>query len=264
MFFYLSKVLWLLVEPGNLLLIGLVLGTILMWSSWRRTARWLITITAVYALFLAVIPIGGVISADLENRFAKPVRLPADIAGIIVLGGVVDQFISKERGQTSFNSAVERITEFVRLAHKYPRAKLIFSGGSGSLSDQSLKEAHYVGPLLKDLGLDPARVIFEDQSRNTVENARLSKKLAAPGPDDKWLVITSAFHMPRTMGTFRQAGWNVIPFPVDYHTTGRETLDPGFHLVHGLGSLGGGLHEWIGLTFYWLTGRTNEWYPGPK
>ena len=154
---------------------------------------------------LAVIPFDNMIRTALENRFPPPASLPQKIDGIIVLGGVVDQFVSRARRQTSINGAAERLTEFAHLAGRYPGARLVFSGGSGVHGRQDLKEAHFVGPVLARLGLDPKRVVFEDRSRNTAENARLSKELMKPGPGENWLLITSAFHMPRAVGSFRQA-----------------------------------------------------------
>jgi uncharacterized SAM-binding protein YcdF (DUF218 family) len=140
---------------------------------------------------------------------------------------------------------------------------LVFTGGSGVLGAQTLKEADVIGPLLQNLGLDPNRVILENQSRNTAENASFTKELLKPRMDQRWLVITSAFHMPRAMGSFRQAGWNAIAYPVDYHTLSNPNLSLGFSLRNGLNSLSAAIHEWAGLTFYWLSGRTNELYPKP-
>lgn len=97
----------------------------------------------------------------------------------------------------------------------------MFSGGSGVLGHQEPKEAHYVAPVFARLGLDPTRIVFEDRSRNTAENAQLSKKKMNPTAGENWLLVTSAFHMPRAVGSFRKVGWPVIPYPVDYNTTGR-------------------------------------------
>lgn len=141
----------------------------------------------------------------------------------------------------------------------------MFSGGSGVLGHQEPKEAHYVAPVFARLGLDPTRIVFEDRSRNTAENAQLSKKKMNPTAGENWLLVTSAFHMPRAVGSFRKVGWPVIPYPVDYNTTGRGSGGGvSFRLSSGLSSTGAGLHEWLGLLFYRLTGRTDELYPGPN
>ncbi len=260
MFFIASKVLWVLADPGNLLLIFLVLGTVLMWTPWRRAGRRLATLCTLALLALAIFPVGALVVQALENRIPPPKDLPAEVGGIVVLGGMIDQFVSEARGQPSIGGAVERLTEFATLARRYPDAKLIFTGGSGNLSDQTIKESDEVKPFLESLGLDTTRVLFEGDSRNTYENAVYSKQIGEPGAEP-WILVTSAFHMPRALGCFRETGWTVIPYPVDYATSGTMELRAGFNLIAGLSSLSFATHEWLGLMFYYLTGRTNTLYP---
>ncbi|MCD6074799.1 MAG: hypothetical protein K0Q70_1682 [Rhodospirillales bacterium] len=261
MFFTLSKVLWVLADPANLLLIFLVLGMLLLWTPWRRGGRRLMTLSTLALLALAVFPVGQIVLQSLENRIPPPKELPAEIGGIVVLGGMIDQFVSQARGQASMGTAVERLTEFAALARRYPDAKLIFTGGSGNLIDQTVKEADEVRPFLESLGLDTTRVLFEGDSRNTYENAVYSKQVGQPSPEQPWILITSAFHMPRALGCFRETGWTVIPYPVDYGTTGTMKLQAGFNLLTGLGNGSLAVHEWLGLMFYYLTDRTNTLYP---
>ena len=264
MFFYLSKILWFFVDPGNILFIGLVIGTFLSWTSCRRLGRICLTLVVFYALLLATIPLGETLITKLENRFPPNKSLPKIVEGIIVLGGVVDQFVSKDRGTIAINGAVERLTAFADLAKRYPQARLVFTGGSGVLFDQSLKEAHFVGPIFDKLGIVADRIHYEDQSRNTAENAVLTKSEVKPSDEGQWIVITSAFHMPRAIGTFRKAGWQVVPYPVDYRrtTVGRKGIQ--FNFRGNMTALAVGLHEWLGLTFYWFTDRSNEFFPGPN
>ncbi len=267
MFFYISKLAWFLADPGNLLLIGLCLGTVLAWTRWARRARWLLTLLAGAALFIAVVPVGRAMIAGLENRFPQLHEVAGRIDGIIVLGGVLSPRVSKARGRSSPGGGVERLTEFVRLAKRHPKARLVFTAGAGTLTHQDLKEAHYVAPFLRQLGLVAGRVVYEDQSRNTAENAQFTKKLMAPKEGERWILITSAFHMPRAVGVFRRVGWRVLPNPVNFTTSGAEVnafrrFD--FNLRAGLGALSKGLHEWLGLVFYRLTGRTETLYPAPR
>ena len=264
MFFYLSKIFWFFIDPGNILFMGLVIGALLSWTRWRRVAHWCLSLTALYAVLLATIPLGETLITKLENRFPLNKSLPKVVEGIIVLGGVVDQVISKDRGSPAINGAVERLTAFADLAKKYPQARLVFSGGSGVLFGQSLKEAHFVGPIFDQLGIAVDRIQYEDQSRNTAENAVLTKRLVKPSDGGQWIVITSAFHMPRAIGTFRKAGWQAIPYPVDYRSTFGGRSGVRFNFRRGMSGLAVGLHEWLGLTFYWFTGRTNEFFPGPR
>jgi len=263
MFFTLSKVLWFLAIPGNVLLIGLSVGMVLLWSRWRRIGKILITFCAVAALIVAVVPIGQWAIVLLEDRFPPVTELPADVDGIVVAGGIVSPRVSVARGQVSLGSAVERLTAMADLADRYPNAKLIFSAGSGDILHPELKEANFVAPVLARMGLDTNRLVLEDQARNTFENAVNCFRLADPKPDETWLLVTSAFHMPRAVGTFRRAGWTVVPYPVDYNTTGDELL-LNFDLSRGLGHGGRALHEWLGLFFYWLTDKSDAIFPAPN
>ena len=263
MFFTLSKVLWWITEPANALMLLFGLGAGLLWTRWRRLGRIVVTTAAVLVLVIAILPIGTVALAPLEDRFPVIDEPPAKVDGIIVLGGVVDQFRTAGRGQIAITGAAERVTEFVHLAKRYPEARLVFSGGSGRLLRQDLKEADSALELIARLGIDPDRVEIESQSRNTHENAVYAKGMVEPRPGESWILITSAFHMPRSVGCFRRAGWPVLPYPVDFELTGEEGLGLSFNLGLGLERLTTALHEWLGLTFYWLTGRTDVWWPGP-
>ncbi len=263
MFFYLSKIFWFIVNPANVLLFLLCLGAWLSWTRWRRTGRWLLGLAALFALFLASVPLGANLLLGLENRFPTVRQLPDKVDGIISLGGVVNQFITRARGQVALGGSVERLTEFATLARRYPEAKLVFTGGSGRIFNQDIKEAEVLEPFLETLGLDPKRVILENQSRNTYENALNTYKLVRPGPDETWILVTSASHMPRSVGSFRKAGWRVIPYPVDYNFKGDEQFELSFNLGTGMGMLNGGLHEWAGLFFYWLAGRSDDLFPAP-
>lgn len=263
MFFSLSKILWAVFHPGNLLLLSLCVGVVLLWTRWRRAARYVLSLTAAAAFLLATIPVGTALSLALEERFPIPRNLPAKVDGIISLGGVVDQFITEARGQIAVGGGVERLTELAALAQRYPSARLVYSSGSGSLLRQDIKEADVIDPFLRSLGLDPGRVIRENQSRNTYENAVMTRELVRPGTDETWILITSAFHMPRAVGCFRRAGWRVVPYPVDFAYRGDESVSITFSLTGGIGGLAGALHEWIGLAAYWLSDRTSAFFPAP-
>jgi len=264
MFFTLSKILWIVSQPGNILLILLLFGVLLMgFRRWRTAGRRMVGLVAVVGVVVAVAPIGVWMMAPLEDRFPIVSEPPPWVDGIIVLGGVVSPALTESRGQTSLGGAMERLMAFASLARRYPDAKLVFSGGSGSLRHQELKEARYADPVLRDLGLDAGRVMFEDQSRNTFENAVLSRKLADPKAGETWILITSAFHMPRAVGCFRAQGWTVLPYPVDYSTLVDQGFDLQFNFTGNLSRLGNGLHEWLGLAVYRLTGKTNTFFPAP-
>ncbi|MDP6804749.1 MAG: YdcF family protein [Rhodospirillales bacterium] len=264
MFFELAKIGGAVAEPGNLLTVVLVVGAVLLWTRGRRLGRLLVTLAALGALVFATVPMGEGMIRALENRFPAVRELPAEVDGIVALGGVVNPWVTEARGQLSLGGGIERLTELAALGRRYPGAKLIFSGGSGDPFRQDLKEAEMVKPYLESIGLDPARVILEAEARNTHENAQFTYRLAGPKPGETWVLITSAVHMPRAAGSFRMAGWTIIPYPVDYNLLPENNFTLRFNLQGGLSSAAWGIHEWLGLLAYRLTGRTDALFPGPR
>ncbi len=263
MFFYLSKILWFFANPANLLLMALCLGAVLVYRRRDRWGRRLLALSAVMAVVVTFVPVGANMILVLENRFPVVEKPPETVDGIIVLGGVVNELVTKARGQVSIGGAVERLTEFASLSKRYPSAKLIFTGGSGKLLSQDVKEGDAVDPLLEALGVDRDRVMIDNRSRNTHENAQYSMELGDPLPGETWLLVTSAFHMPRSMGVFRKAGWDVLAYPVDFNLQGKTIYLAEFSFITGLVQLTAATHEWLGLAFYRLTGRTDALFPGP-
>ena len=130
--------------------------------------------------------------------------------------------VSVARNEVALNESAERLTVAIELARRYPNARVLFSGGSGALLFSEGNEAEVAGRLLQGFGIAPGRILLEQRARNTVENAAYSKAMAQPTPGERWLLVTSAFHMPRSIGVFRQAGFTVEAFPVDWRTRGSE------------------------------------------
>lgn len=261
--FILSKALWLAVNPGNLLLIILVAAVALLYSRrrfafGRRLAAWITTLLLVFS----VLPLGRWLIVPLETRFPAA-ELPRKIDGIVVLGGFVDTVTSQKTGQVELGGAVERLFALIDLSRRYPMARIVFSGGSGSVLFPEAREAPLVEKLLKDIGFDTGRVLFDGRSRNTFENALFSKELADPKPGESWMLVTSAAHMPRAMGCFRHQGWQVQAWPVDHITDGSYGLNLDFNMSGRLGLLGSAIHEWLGLVSYYLMGRSPELFPAP-
>lgn len=267
MFFVLSKILWFFADPANLILLALVVGGTLVQvrsPSLKRAGRWTFLLGLLAFMLAAVFPIGQQAFLQLENRFPIPTQLPEKVTGIVVAGGVLDPVVSNARGQVSVNDAVDRLFAMAELAARYPDAKLIYSAGSGSLTRQDLKEADFVLPLLVRLGIPASRVLLENRSRNTYENAIFSRDVAGADAAGTWILITSAFHMPRAVGTFRKAGWTVVPYPTDYNYEPERKWGIGFFPRSGLNRLSAAAHEWIGLLAYRLSGRSDAVFPGPE
>lgn len=267
MFLAVSKLFWLVAEPSSLLLTLWLAGTALLWTSWRRLGRWLVTVTAVFTLAVAIFPIGQLALKPIEDRFPPPVNLPPKVDGIIVLGGVVDDSVMGRRGVPRSVDAAgsPSLDAFLELARRYPMAKHVFTGGSIELINGRDTEADVVRRIFARIGLDTTQMIFEDKSRNTWENAKYSYDLLKPEPDELWIVITLARHMPRSIGCFRKAGWkNLLAYPVDFLTSANgPSFDPNYGLGANLDILGEAVHEYIGLAAYWYFGRTSSLFPGP-
>ena len=194
-------------NPINIFLFLLIAGSILLLS--RHQQAVLVPSATAFMIFFAVVPIGDWLTERLENRFPSNPTLSPDIAGIIVLGGAIDQYITTSRQQPALTSSGERYTEFVYLSRQFPEARLIFSGGSGSVLDQSMKEAD-AAKFFSNAPVLGNKVLDERNSRNTYENAVLSRKFAGELINKQWVLVTSALHMPRAMGVFRKAGWKVV------------------------------------------------------
>ena len=264
MFYVLSKVLWIVAVPTNLLLLLLATGILLGWTRWRRTARWMATAATVLLCIEAFTPLGPAMLSPLEERFPKAAADIAAPTGIVVLGGAVDEDLTQQRDQVVLTESAARMTEGVALARRFPQARLVFSGGSGHLGEVKTTESDVARRLWLELGVPEARMAFESRSRNTHENALFTKELVKPKPGETWLLVTSAYHMPRSMGIFRQAGFPVIPYPVDYRTApGSAARKAEFFASWNMRTVDTAAREWAGLAAYWLTGRTDALFPGP-
>jgi uncharacterized SAM-binding protein YcdF (DUF218 family) len=263
MSFVLSKVLWIFLAPANVLLFLLGAGLALESASrtaFRNTGRFLCFFVLICMTLLAIFPVGNWVLIPLENRFAF--NQPKQVDGILILGGDENTEISESRGQPIALDAMRRFVWFKNLTQRYPNAKLVYSGGSGSLHpNEHLTEVDVAREIMTRIGVPTNRVLFEKTSRNTRENALYSAALAHPKNSENWLLVTSAFHMPRAMGCFREAGWNVYAAPTGYFTTGKYSLLPVFRFEEQLRLLTLAAHEYVGLVSYRLMGRTNALWP---
>ncbi|MFK7864322.1 MAG: YdcF family protein [Pseudohongiellaceae bacterium] len=264
LFFYISKIGWALVSPGSLMLF-LCIGT--WFTAWRGKAaasRKFAASTAVCMLTVGFFPVGEWLISPLESRFPSSPALPSNVEGIIVLGGAISPVLSMEWRQPQLNEAADRLTNFYYLAGLYPRAQLVFSGGSGSLTRQNLKEADPALDFFNQLNLNDRAIVYESDSRNTAENVSNTKALLNPRADENWILVTSAFHMPRAVGVFCRQGWPVTPYPVDHRSLRSDLLRLEFDLAENLALLKTATREWLGLAAYRVAGHTNGLLPHPK
>ena len=285
--FVVSKLVSGLAEPTSLLLLSGVVGVGLLFAGrrraggagadraggaganrqgragLRRAGLALLVLPLVFELVLDVVPLSDWAVAPLEDRFPTLRTIPPDITGVITIGGAVDPEMTAYRGIPSLNEAAERMTEFVRLALLHPAWRLAFSGGSGRVLRADMSEADVARMLWDGLGLAGRPIIYEDRSRTTWENAVLLARIVHPAPGERWILITSAMHMPRAMGVFRRAGWDVVADPVAYKTAPVADVEAEQSLAGRLALLDAAVHEWAGLVIYRVEGKTARLFPGP-
>lgn len=260
--FFLSKVAWFLASPSNLLTLTALFGAL---AARRRWGRRLCLSSLLLLAALGLLPAGHWLLLPLENRFPAYRDDGAPIAGVIVLGGGVHPNTSFARDQLAVGEAAERVLAMAELARRHPEARIVFSGGAGSVRRTAPPEADAVARYGAALGIDVGRITFENRSRNTAENASETRALLDPGPGQRWLLVTSAWHMPRAMGAFRKQGFSVVPYPVDYRTGARGDLfAPEASVATGLDRLDTAVREWLGLVSYRLGGRTEALFPGAR
>ena len=265
MYFIISKIAGFVLLPSNA--IGLIagLGLLLLLIRRPRAAWRAFRIGAALLIVCGFSPLGHVLMLPLTERF--PVWHAASGApdGIIVLGGSIDADATALRGMLETEGSAERLFAMLDLARRYPKARILFAGGSGNLTGSRRGEAPVAGQLLDEFGLSNDRVVLESESRTTEENAAFARRLVMPVAGERWLLVTSAFHMPRSVGLFRAAGFEVEAYPVDFRTRGWiDAASPSSNVVQGLARTDTAVHEWIGLVASWAAGRSRDLFPGPQ
>jgi uncharacterized SAM-binding protein YcdF (DUF218 family) len=252
--FLASKLLAFVLQPlflvGGLLLAGLLAG-----SRRARLGRGLCAAALLALVVSTWTPIPVALIHHLESRYPAPAE-SLDLrpyAGVVVLGGALSHSeLWQVHRKVALNEAAERMTEAVALARLHPHLKLLFTGGNATVTGEGMTEAARARMFFDRMGVPPGQVLYEDRSRNTAENATLSAALPGVDRQARWLLLTSANHMPRSMGVFRKAGWNVTAYPVDFRATGTiDWLD--FSLSNGPETWQTVLHEMLGYQVYrWL------------
>lgn len=227
---------------------------LLVLMRWRRPAVVMLWSGLAVLGLLGFRAVPDALLRSLENRYSVPTADAMERhVGLIVLGGAVghpDSFAA--HGQVPLNEAAERMTVPVGLMRQHPRWELVFSGGEGRLLTKGVTESELARVFYQQQGLDMARVHLEAGSRTTRENARQVARLLGERCQQPWLLVTSAWHMPRSMAEFEALGCRVTPYPVDFRT-GDATAMTEYSLARSLLSWQTALHEWLGLWVYAVT-----------
>lgn len=254
--FFLSKLLHLLAQPLNLVLLLLALGIL---AGHRRplASRRMLLAALVLLVTSGFTTLPDALLAQLENQ-SPEITDAAELrgyTGIVVLGGALESGrVSAPYQHALLNASAERMTGAFALWRRNPSLRMVFTGGEGELFGSGPTEADRAQRFFTGMGLPADVLVLEDQSRNTYENAVLTRQLPGIDAGQRWLLVTSAWHMPRSLAVFRKAGWNVTPYPVDFRTAGVTPLTD-FSFRDGPAHWELALHELIGIAVYRLTGR---------
>jgi uncharacterized SAM-binding protein YcdF (DUF218 family) len=218
--FFFGKIAWLIAQPLSLAFIFTVLALSFVWFRWKRTAL-LCSLLAISIMFVTLFTSTGAWALQkLEARYVRG-ELPAQLSCVIVLGGAIDLEASAGRGSIEMNQSADRFIEAARIAHMHPETRIVVSGGDGSFSARYKGDAELAGNFFESMGLLKDRILAEKTSRNTAENVENIKALLSENGLSNCLLITSAYHMPRSVALFEKAGVSVQPWPVDYRTSGQ-------------------------------------------
>lgn len=264
LFFSLSKIFWLAFQPLSVIFLLILIAVVLIWFNQRKSGLVALGSACLILFIGAYTTTGSLLLIPLEERFPKQPLLSDRVNGIILLGGYLNGDINAGRPGFELNSAADRLFETIRLARLYPDAKIIVSGGDGGFFERSIPDAQSTQEIISEFGLAEKRFIFENESRNTAENAIFSQRLADPQQGEIWLLVTSAYHMPRAVGSFRRAGFDVVAWPVDYKTPAVEKFALYLSSPNdALSRFTVAMREWVGLLAYWMTSKTDMFFPQP-
>jgi uncharacterized SAM-binding protein YcdF (DUF218 family) len=255
MFFISSKIIWPLISPANFIFILIILGSA-YWFISKKIAKYFFVIAGTLYLLIGFFPVGHNLLVYLESSYQQQNTIPPDIEGIIILGGYFSAEVSESHNVPALNTNGDRVVEAIRLHKIYPKAKLVFSGGHGKITRSDVVEPDITKTFLKSFDLDPSDFIFEETSRNTFENIKNSYKKIQPDNNDKWLIVSSAYHMSRVMDVAKSLDWDLMAHPVDYRTNGKYSFLPTSFDVSGhFMDFEIAIRELIGHLAYRLSGK---------
>ena len=263
MFPVLTRIFWLLAQPLSVIMACLLLAFLFGFRAKRGWSRFFLVVGGLMLFVTTFTTFGYAIITPLENRFVRAPE-PAHIDGVVVLGGGMDGEVNSVRGGWELNRSGDRYVEALRLALAHPEAKVLIAAGPAALALDQEREALAAQRMFTSFGVAADRIILDDNSRNTEENAQFAKQLAGATDGQAWLLVTSAFHMPRSVGLFRMAEFPVMPWPADYLASGAEgwRIKPD-QPAENVAVATIALREWIGLAGYKITGKIADWFPGP-
>jgi uncharacterized SAM-binding protein YcdF (DUF218 family) len=255
--------LWSFLSPSQLLLACVVLGSAALVLGRRRAGKVLLGVGASGLFLFGFLPTASYVANPLETRFPQP-DLPKQITGIVLLSGAERPTASVTYAEPQVSAHGGRYITMLRLATRFPTARIVFTGGPRTKPGRMAGETQtaVARQILSSIGIEAARLTFDERSTDTCANAFNTYALVKPKPGENWVVVTSAIHMPRAIACFRAAGWPaVIPQPADYGSVVGHWDSGSFQMARNLELLDVATHEWVGLAYYRLAGRTREFLP---
>ena len=253
-----STLLWNVIAPTNFLvwlILCFLVACILPFQGLRKL---LALIIFLFILIAAILPTGTNLLTYLENQYACYDTFPKKVDGILVLGGSTKGDIAKTREQIVLNDNAERIHYMVKAHRLFPDAKVTFAGGGKLGAEKELNESNMVRQYLSDIGVSSNRFVYEEKSKNTYENFKYAKEVVDPEPDEVWLLITSAGHMPRAMRVARKFEWDMTPYPVDYETKGTYSVFDGLNVSKNLWDFHFAVREMLSIISYYVSGKMSR------
>lgn len=216
MYFYFSRFVNYFLH-NQLLLISLILliALFLFIISRKEMSKKVLILATVYFVIIAIIPTGKILMFFLEREILGENYKFEHLDGIIVLSGNEDIDKSQHYNQLYTSGTTYRLIESIKLSKKFPKAQIVFSGGSGSIFSKKLS-TQVAENFFELFSYDINSIIFESNSSNTYENLIFTKKIVNPKINENWVLVTSAFHMRRALGVSNQLGLQLTPYPVDY------------------------------------------------
>lgn len=233
-----------------------LLATSLLMRRNLTLSRTLVGVGLALLLLVGWQPLPDLLIRKLESQYEEfsPLADLQSYVGVVVLGGATEPgYLAQGHSQPLLNDAAERMTAPLAILRKNPHLRVLFTGGEGALLGTGPSESARALIFFESQGI-LGKVEYEAQSRNTYENATLTAGLPRVDIKQRWLLVTSAWHMPRSMATFAKAGWNVTAYPVDFRT-GASTPWTEYSLLSGLRAWQLVLHELVGSMAYRLAGR---------
>mgnify|MGYP001054399071 CR=1 FL=1 len=258
MSFYLSKIIWLVLNPFNLFIFINITAIFFYILTYKKFSIFIFITNFLFLFIISSFPIGSFLIYKLEKQYYNLPQTHKKIDGILILGGATNPMLFKEHNQVSLNGSSERLFEAISIIKTNNIAKVIFSGGSGIPDRPDLEHAQVAKLLFEKMGLETNKIVFEKKSRNTYENILFSKKIIKPQQTEKWLLITSASHMKRATLIASKLDWEIIPHPVDFQSFKNLRYKPNLNFLSNLNSFQKASHEWLGLIYYYYMNRTER------